>query len=92
MLTDSDVGRIEEIMLRITAVREKRGYIPDRDEDKIAEILQRGEDAARIQHELLVESSYGFASPVRIRDRAMDSEDPREFGSLSRWKNREIDS
>lgn len=89
MLTEQDVVRFEVIMDRVFATREQRGYIPNRDEDRIAEILEAGDDAARLQHDLLVDSNYG--SSVRSRDKISDSEDLRDFTSLSRWKSREVE-
>lgn len=92
MLTANDIMRLDEIMERTMAAREQRGCIPDRDEDKIAEILFRAEESARREREALVEANYGFASNVRHQEPARNSDESTEFSSLSRWKNREIDS
>ena len=89
-LTDYDVMRLDEMFGRAQETRERRGYIPDRDEDKIAEILGRADEAARVQRELLVDSGYGFGSSVRFQEPVATSESTKEFETLSRWKNREV--
>lgn len=90
MLTPEDEMRFDALFG--DGLRER--VLTDRDEDKIAEILQRAEDGARIQRELLVESGYGFTSNVKFQERARDinDDDAAEYTSLSRWKARETES
>lgn len=94
MLSSSDMMRLDTIFDGVFEKREQRGYLPDRDEDKIAEILFKADESARVQRELLLDSGYGFTSDVKFQERArdIDAEDAAEYNSLSRWKNREIDS
>ena len=48
MLTKADIQRFDSIMAAVMKKREDRGFnIPDRDEDKIAEILDKWEKSAK---------------------------------------------
>lgn len=88
MLTPEDEMRFDTLFG--DGLRER--VLTDRDEDKIAEILQRAEDGARIQRELLVESGYGFGSAVKHQEPARNTDVVKEYNSLSRWKDREKES
>lgn len=87
MLINSDVERFDSIMDRILRQREERGNIPDRDEDRISEILLRGERSAVDEHERWVESSQQFASIVKFQPAANDSDKGKEFPNLNRYRN-----
>jgi hypothetical protein len=91
MLLDSDIQRLDMIMEAVLNKREQRGYLPDRDEDKIADIIRRAEEAAEREHQLTVESRQDFASPVRRQEDVKNSENVKETSSIVRWKNREVE-
>lgn len=72
-----DKARLDDIMNRITDSRLARGYIPDRDEDRIAEILLEGERKADEEARLLQESSYYFTIPsdyLNVKESTRDTE------------------
>ena len=87
MLTNADIDRFDSIMDRITQRREERGFPPDRDEDKIAEILYKAERAAAEEHARLVESTQQFASAVRFQVPANEIDDGRGFPQIDRYRN-----
>lgn len=59
-----DESRLDVMMERITEVRLARGYLPDRDEDRIEEILREGKNRADEEARLLQESRYYFTVPA----------------------------
>lgn len=86
MLTESDNERLDSIMDAVLQLREERGYPPPRDEDRIAEILQRCEKSAAEERQQLVESEQQFARPVRPQTSAVDSEGLKSFPQMDRWR------
>lgn len=88
MLTDSDVERFDSIMATVLQRREDRGFmIPDRDEEKIAEILSRSERRAAAEHALWLQSREDFASAVKYQMAAVDSEENKAFPQMDRYRN-----
>lgn len=83
MMTDSDIARMDAIMAKTMQRREDRGFmIPDRDEERIAEILSNAERRAVEEHALLMESTQQFASAVKFQEAANDSEDAKDYSQL----------
>jgi hypothetical protein len=81
-MTEIDVERLDSIMGSVLQLREERGYVPPRDEEKIAEILHKWNLSADEQHKLLVESKQQFAAKVRHQVAANKSEKLKEFPSI----------
>lgn len=92
MLTESDIERFDAIMNGVLQIREARGFnVPVRDEDKIAEILSRGERAADEERQALVDSERLFAGPVKAQRAAKDSDTLKNFSALDRWRGQDED-
>lgn len=87
MLTDSDIDRMNDIMDRVLARREEREFPPDRDEDRIAEILHRAERAAEEEHARLLETVGGFGSSVKYQEPVYESDEEMDFPNLDRYRN-----
>jgi NADH:ubiquinone oxidoreductase subunit E len=82
MLTEIDIERFDSIMESVLQLREERGYVPPRDEEKIAEILQKWEKSSVEEHKLLVESIQYFASTVRYQPAARNSNSLKQFPQI----------
>ena len=87
MLTDSDADRFDSIMERILQRREERESIPDRNEDRIAEILYEAEKAAAEEHTNWIYSVEQFASSIKFQAAASDSDNSKEFPQIDRYRN-----
>lgn len=86
MLTNADIDRFDSIMNRTLQRREERVFLPDRNEDKIAEILYMAERRAEEEHARLIESTQQFAASVRFQSPANQSED-NGFPQMDRYRN-----
>ncbi len=88
MLTDSDMERFDSIMSAVLQRREDRGFeVPDRDEEKIAEILSQAERSAAEEHTLWAQSVEQFASTVKYQESAVASGDAHSFPQMDRYRN-----
>jgi hypothetical protein len=86
MLTEAERKELEtkldSIIKSVLQLREDRGYMPPRDEDKIAEILQRWDNSAAEEHRRLIESEEQFAVPVKKQLAARLSENLRKVPQI----------
>lgn len=88
MLTDADNARFDSIMNKVVQRREDRGdNTPERDEERIAQILGNAERRAALEHALWLESKERFASAVKYQPAAVDSDEVKEFSNIDRWRN-----
>jgi hypothetical protein len=88
MLTDFDIERFDSIMTSVMQKREDRGFmVPDRDEERIAEVLGNAERRASEEHTVLVESKQQFASVIRYEESAVDSIDSNAFPEFDNYRN-----
>lgn len=88
MLTDSDIERFDSIMSSVMQKREDRGFnVPDRDEERIAEILSNAERRAAEEHARLVEVTQQFASVVKFQESASDSDEAKAFPDMDDFRN-----
>lgn len=88
MLTDADIERFDSMMAAVMQRREDRGFmIPDRDEERIAEILGDAERRAADEHSLLLELKQRFASAVKFQESVVDSDDNKDFPELDNYRN-----
>lgn len=74
MLLELDVEKLDSMMESVLQLREERGYMPNRDEDKIAEILQKWEASSAEQHRLLIESQRQFTDKPKYQRAANQSD------------------
>lgn len=88
MLTERDVQQLDQIMASVAKRRMERIYPPDRDEEKIAEILQEWETSSEEQHQLLLMSQWLYAEPVQL---PVDVKKESTLKSY-RWKSRKDNS
>lgn len=86
MLTESDNDRFDSIMSAVIQRRSERDVLPDRDEEKIAEILGGAERRAAQEHALWLQSKEQFASAVKFQPSASDSEEVKDFANIDRWR------
>jgi hypothetical protein len=91
LMTDSDNERMEDIMDRILARREERDFFPDRDEDKIADILNAAENKAALEHALFIEARNDFSSAVKYQVSANESDEEKEFPQFDRYRDFGLD-
>lgn len=57
MLTKEDIERFDSIMAAVMQKREARGFdVPDRDENKIAEILEKWDRSTADEHARWIDS------------------------------------
>lgn len=89
MLTDNDIERMDSIMESVLQLREERGYMPTRDEDKIAEILQRAEKSASAEHQRLLDSELQFVSVNRHQIAVKNSDNLKSFPQVDRWRGQQ---
>lgn len=86
-LTDSDVERFDSIMNHVIQKREGRDFLPDRNEDRIAEILYQSEKSAAEEYENWIGSKERFASPVKFQPAASGSDEGKGFPQIDRYRN-----
>lgn len=87
-LTNEDVDRLDSIMNAVTQRREDRGMnLPDRDEEKIAEILSGADRAAYNEHERWLNSMEQFGSAVKFQPPIANGDDGKKFPQLDRYRN-----
>ena len=88
MLTEYDIERLDSLMTSVLQKREDRGFmVPDRNEERIAEILSDAERRAAEQHAQLVEVKQQFASVVRFEESAIDSEATNSFPEFDSYRD-----
>lgn len=88
MLTDADIERFDSLMSTVMQRREDRGFdVPDRDEEKIAEILSNAERRSADEHTLWLQSKEQFASTVKFQEAAIDSDEVKEFPQMDNYRN-----
>lgn len=86
-LTNEDVERLDSIMNAVIQRREDRGLnIPDRDEEKISEILRKADRTAMVEHEQWLYSVEQFGSTVRFQP-PVSEDDSKRFPQLDRYRN-----
>ena len=91
MLTNSDKERFDSIMEKVMEKRLLRTSVPERDEEKIAEILRRAEQSAAEEHARLVESinqNGGYIGNTSRQDSVSQSEEKSNFSSMANMKKR----
>lgn len=88
MLTDADIERFDSLMSAVMQRREDRGFdVPDRDEEKIAEILGNSDRRAADEHSLWLQSKEQFASTVKFQEAANDSDELKDFPQMDNYRN-----
>jgi hypothetical protein len=91
MLTNSDREKFDSIMENVMEKRLLRTSVPERDEEKIAEILRRAEQSAAEEHARLIESINqigGYIGNTSRQEDVRQSEEKTDFSSMARLKKR----
>jgi uridine kinase len=78
--------RLDAVMESVLQTREERGYVPDRDEDKIAKILMKWEKSSYDEYQRLIESRQQFADPIKYQPTASRSETLKMFPQINRFR------
>lgn len=91
MLTNSDKERFNSIMEKVMEKRLLRTSVPERDEEKIAEILRRAEQSAAEEHARLVETinqNGGYIGNTNRQETVSQSQEKSDFSGMARMKKR----
>ncbi len=91
MLTNSDREKFDSIMEKVMEKRLLRTSAPERDEEKIAEILRRAEQSAAEEHARLLESinqNSGYIGNTSRQEDVRQSDEPTKFTQMARLKKR----
>lgn len=91
MLTNSDREKLDSIMEKVMEKRLLRTSVPERDEEKIAEIIRRAEKGAAEEHALLVDAINQYGGYIGNTSRQEDvrqSDEPTKFTQMARMKKR----
>lgn len=86
MLLESDRERLDEMFDAVFNRRKERGYVPERNEERIAEILADWDRSAAEEHDLLMESKRNWT--VKAQPAASRSSNLKQYPTLNRWKRR----